>query len=340
MDQFKPIIAKIATGSPLNRSEAEHAFGVILSGESTLAQTGAFLMALRVRGETVDEITGAANAMRQRMLTVKAPHDAIDIVGTGGDNSGSLNISTLAALITAACGVPVAKHGNRAASSKSGSADVLTALGVTVGLDVKGLEHCLDAANVCFMFAPSHHASMRHVAPVRVELGTRTIFNLLGPLSNPAGVKRQVLGVFSQSWVEPLAHVMKSLGSDHVWVVHGSDGLDEITNTGPTFVAALQDGVISTFSVTPEDFGLKKGKAEDIKGHDAAYNAKALQDVLEGKRNAYRDIAVMNAAAGLIVAQKTKSMKEAADIAEAAIDDGRVRHGLDALIKASKGHSA
>jgi anthranilate phosphoribosyltransferase len=340
MDQFKPIIAKIATGSPLNRSEAEHAFGVILSGESTLAQTGAFLMALRVRGETVDEITGAATAMRQRMLTVKAPHDAIDIVGTGGDNSGSLNISTLAALITAACGVPVAKHGNRAASSKSGSADVLTALGVTVGLDVKGLEHCLDAANVCFMFAPSHHASMRHVAPVRVELGTRTIFNLLGPLSNPAGVKRQVLGVFSQSWVKPLAHVMKSLGSDHVWVVHGSDGLDEITNTGPTFVTALQDGVISSFSVTPEDFGLKKAKGEDIKGHDAAYNAKALRDVLEGKRNAYRDIAVMNAAAGLIVAQKTKSMKEAADIAEAAIDDGRVRHGLDALIKASKGQSA
>jgi len=340
MDQFKPIIAKIATGSPLSRSEAEHAFGVILSGESTLAQTGAFLMALRVRGETVDEITGAATAMRQRMVTVTAPKEAIDIVGTGGDNSGSLNISTLAALITAACGVPVAKHGNRAASSKSGSADVLTALGVTVGLDVKGLEHCLDAANVCFMFAPTHHASMRHVAPVRVELGTRTIFNLLGPLSNPAGVKRQVVGVFSQSWVEPLAHVLKSLGSDHVWVVHGSDGLDEITNTGPTFVAALQDGAISTFSVTPEDFGLKKGKAEDIKGHDAAYNAKALQDVLEGKRNAYRDIAVMNAAAGLIVAQKTKSMKEAADIAEAAIDDGRVRHGLDALIKASKRHSA
>lgn len=340
MDQFKPIIAKIATGSPLNRSEAEHAFGVILSGESTLAQTGAFLMALRVRGETVDEITGAATAMRQRMLTVKAPHDAIDIVGTGGDNSGSLNISTLASLISAACGVPVAKHGNRAASSKSGSADVLTALGVSVGLDVKGLEHCLEAANVCFMFAPSHHASMRHVAPVRVELGTRTIFNLLGPLSNPAGVKRQVLGVFSQSWLEPLAHVMKSLGSDHVWIVHGSDGLDEITNTGPTFVTALQDGVISSFSISPEDFGLKIAKAEDIKGHDAAYNAKALRDVIEGKRNAYRDIAVMNAAAGLIVAQKTKSLKEAADIAEAALDDGRVRHVLEALIKASKDHSA
>jgi anthranilate phosphoribosyltransferase len=340
MDQFKPIIAKIATGSPLNRAEAEQAFGVMLSGESTLAQTGAFLMALRVRGETVDEITGAATAMRQRMLAVKAPADAIDIVGTGGDNSGSLNISTLASLITASCGVTVAKHGNRAASSKSGSADVLTELGVTVGLSVNGLEACLKEANVCFMFAPSHHASMRHVGPVRVELGTRTIFNLLGPLCNPAGVKRQVLGVFSESWIEPLAYVMKSLGSEKVWVVHGSDGLDEITNTGPTHVAALDQGAIKTFVVTPEDFGLKRSMPEDIKGNDAAYNAKALRDVIEGKRNAYRDIAVMNAAAGLIVAHKTQSLKEAAEIAEGALDDGRVRHVLETLIKTSKGYAA
>jgi anthranilate phosphoribosyltransferase len=340
MDHFKPIIAKVATGSPLNRSEAEHAFGVMLSGESTLAQTGAFLMALRVRGETVDEITGAANAMRQRMLKVTAPQDAIDIVGTGGDNSGSLNISTLASLITAACGVPVAKHGNRAASSKSGSADVLTALGVTVGLDVKGLERCLAKANVCFMFAPSHHASMRHVGPVRIELGTRTIFNLLGPLSNPAGVKKQVVGVFSQSWVEPIAQVLKSLGSQSVWVVHGSDGLDEITNTGPTHVTALENGAIKSFTVSPADFGLKTGTADAIKGNDAAFNAAALRDVVEGKRNAYRDIAVMNAAAGLIVAHKTQSLKEAAQIAEAAIDDGRVRQVLEALIKASKDQTA
>jgi anthranilate phosphoribosyltransferase len=340
MDHFKPIIAKVATGSPLNRTEAEHAFGVMLSGESTLAQTGAFLMALRVRGETVDEITGAATAMRQRMLKITAPADAIDIVGTGGDNSGSLNISTLASLITAACGVTVAKHGNRAASSKSGSADVLTALGVTVGLDMKGLEQCLAKANVCFMFAPTHHASMRHVGPVRIELGTRTIFNLLGPLSNPAGVKKQVVGVFSQSWVEPIAHVLKSLGSQSVWVVHGSDGLDEITNTGPTHVTSLDNGTIKSFTVTPQDFGLKVSPAEAIKGNDANFNAAALRDVVEGKRNAYRDIAVMNAAAGLIVAHKTQSLKEAAQIAEAAIDDGRVRQTLEALIKASKGASA
>ena len=335
MDQFKPIIAKIATGSPLNRAEAEHAFGVMLSGESTLAQTGAFLMALRVRGETVDEITGAATAMRQRMLGVKAPPDAIDIVGTGGDNSGSLNISTLASLIVAACGVPVAKHGNRAASSKSGSADVLTALGVTVGLDVKGLEHCLNEANVCFMFAPAHHASMRHVAPVRVELGTRTIFNLLGPLSNPAGVKRQVLGVFSQSWVEPLAHVMKSLGSETVWVVHGSDGLDEITLTGPTHVAALEKGNIRTFDVTPEDGGLPRADGAELKGGDATANAKALSAVLQGKPSAYRNVAILNAAAAFIVAGKAKDLKEGVALGTKSLDSGAAAEKLNRLVAVS-----
>lgn len=335
MDSFKPIIAKVATGSPLTQTEAEHAFGVMLSGESTLAQTGAFLMALRVRGETVDEITGAAIAMRSRMLRVNTLPDAIDIVGTGGDNSGSYNVSTLAALITAACGVPVAKHGNRAASSKSGTADVLTALGVKVGLDPAGVARCVAKANVGFMFAPTHHASMRHVAPVRVELGTRTIFNLLGPLCNPAGVKRQVLGVFSRSWVEPLAHVMKTLGSETVWVVHGSDGLDELTTTGETYVSALENGMVRNFTITPEEFGLKRGAHDGLKGGEAAYNAQALHDVVEGKRTAYRDIAVMNAAAGLIVAGRADKPKLAAELAEAAIDDGRVRKTLEALIAAS-----
>jgi anthranilate phosphoribosyltransferase len=335
MDSFKPIIAKVATGSPLTQTEAEHAFGVMLSGESTLAQTGAFLMALRVRGETVDEITGAAIAMRSRMLRVNTLPDAIDIVGTGGDNSGSYNVSTLAALITAACGVPVAKHGNRAASSKSGTADVLTALGVKVGLDPAGVARCVAKANVGFMFAPTHHASMRHVAPVRVELGTRTIFNLLGPLCNPAGVKRQVLGVFSRSWVEPLAHVMKTLGSETVWVVHGSDGLDELTTTGETYVSALENGMVRNFTITPEEFGLKRGAHDGLKGGEAAYNAQALRDVVEGKRTAYRDIAVMNAAAGLMVAGRADKPKLAAEMAEAAIDDGRVRKTLEALIAAS-----
>src|ERR687897_671884 len=256
MDSFKPYLAKVATGASLSREEARAAFDDLLSGEVTPAQGGAFLMALRVRGEALDEIVGAVSAMRGRMTRVRAPADAIDIVGTGGDHSGSYNISTLAAIIVAGCGVPVAKHGNRAASSRSGAADVLTALGVKIGLDPAGLERCLDAAGVCFMFAQTHHASMRNVAPVRVELGTRTLFNLLGPLSNPAGVSRQLLGVFSEGWLEPLTEALKELGSGRVWAVHGSDGLDEITTTGPTAIVALENGAVREFTISPEEVGI------------------------------------------------------------------------------------
>src|SRR5271168_2271253 len=252
MESFKPLIAKVAAGATLTRTEAESAFDSMLSGEVTPSQMGGFLMALRVRGETVDEITGAVAAMRAKMISVKAPPDAIDIVGTGGDGSGSYNVSTLAAIITAACGVPVAKHGNRAMSSRSGAADTLAALGVKIGLSPDGVERCIREAGIGFMMAPAHHASMRHVGPTRVELGTRTIFNLLGPLSNPAGVKRQMVGVFSRQWVEPLAHVLKNLGSVRAWVVHGSDGLDEITTSGPTAVAALEHGVVKNFEIAPE----------------------------------------------------------------------------------------
>lgn len=337
MDHFKPIIAKVATGSPLTREEAEKAFDQILSGEATLAQMGAFLMALRVRGETVEEISGAVAAMRAKMLRVKAPADALDIVGTGGDNSGSWNVSTLAAILAAATGLKIAKHGNRAASSKSGAADVLTALGVKVGIEPAGIERCIDEAGVGFMFAPAHHSSMRHVAPVRVELGTRTIFNLLGPLSNPAGVKKQVIGVFSESWMMPVAETLKNLGSTDVWVVHGSDGLDEITTTGETKVIALKNGALSAFSVKPEDAGLARAKPEDLKGGDGEYNAKALMAVLDGERSAYRDIAVLNAAAALVVADRAQTLDEAARIVEAAIDDGRSKQVLDNLVKASNG---
>ena len=337
MDHFKPIIAKVATGSPLTREEAEKAFDQILSGEATLAQMGAFLMALRVRGETVEEIAGAVSAMRSKMLRVNAPADAIDIVGTGGDNSGSWNVSTLASILTAATGVKVAKHGNRAASSKSGAADVLTALGVKVGIDAAGIERCIKDAGVGFMFAPAHHSSMRHVAPVRVELGTRTIFNLLGPLSNPAGVKKQVIGVFSESWMKPIAETLNTLGSTDVWVIHGSDGLDEITTTGETKVVALKNGAISSFSITPEDAGLKRAKPEDLKGGDGEHNAKALRAVLDGERTAYRDIAVLNAAAALVMAERAKNLDEAARIVEAAIDDGRAKNVLETLVKASNG---
>src|ERR671921_119004 len=249
MESFKPYLAKVATGASLTREEARDAFDMLLSGEVTPAQAGGFLMALRVRGEALDEIVGAVSAMRSRMVPVDAPDSAIDIVGTGGDQSGSYNISTLAAIIVAGCGIPVAKHGNRAASSRSGAADVLTALGVKIGLEPIALSRCLKEAGLCFMFAQTHHASMRHVGPVRVELGTRTLFNLLGPLSNPAGVDRQLLGVFSASWLEPLTQALKDLGSRRVWAVYGSDGLDEMTTTGPTSVVALQNSAIRRFSV-------------------------------------------------------------------------------------------
>src|SRR5918994_5373199 len=284
MESFKSYLAKVATGASLSRDEARSAFDDLLSGEVTHAQGGAFLMALRVRGEALEEIIGAVSAMRGRMTRVSAPADAIDIVGTGGDHSGSYNISTLASIIVAACGVPVAKHGNRAASSRSGAADVLTALGAKIGLDPAALERCLKEAGLCFMFAQTHHASMRNVAPVRVELGTRTLFNLLGPLSNPAGVSRQLLGVFSEGWLQPLTQVLRELGTKRVWTVHGSDGLDEITTTGPTHVAALENGSLRRFTITPEEVGLPVARPDNLKGGDPAHNAAQLRAVLDGER--------------------------------------------------------
>ena len=260
MEAFKPLIAKVAAGSRLSREEAAEAFEAMLSGDVTPAQMGGFLMALRVRGETVDEITGAVTSMRAKMLRVEAPKGAIDIVGTGGDGSGSYNVSTLASLIVAACGVPVAKHGNRAASSKSGTADALGALGVKIGIAPEAVAACIREAGIGFMMATTHHAAMRHVGPTRIELGARTIFNLLGPLSNPAGVKRQLIGVFSADWLEPMAQVLKNLGSERVWLAHGGDGLDEITTTGPTRIVELKNGEIRAFEVNPEDAGLPRAR--------------------------------------------------------------------------------
>src|SRR5437016_1623339 len=274
----------------------------MMSGEATPWQMGGLLMALRWRGGTVDEITGAVTAMREKMLRVAAPPDAIDVVGTGGDASGSFNISTCAALIVAGAGVAVAKHGNRALSSRSGAADVLAALGVNIELTPQGVTRCIQEAGIGFMFAPAHHPAMKNVGPTRVELGTRTIFNLLGPLSNPAGVKRLMVGVFSRQWVEPLAQVLKNLGSERAYIVHGSDGLDEITTAGPTYVASLENGVVRTFEITPEDVGLKRVKPETLRGGDAATNAAALVDVLKGKQDPYRDVAMLNASAALVVA--------------------------------------
>ncbi|RDI56714.1 anthranilate phosphoribosyltransferase [Microvirga subterranea] len=335
MESFKSYLAKVATGASLSRDEARDAFDDLLSGEVTPAQGGAFLMALRVRGEALDEIVGAVSAMRGRMLTVTAPDKAVDIVGTGGDHSGSYNISTLASIIVAACGVPVAKHGNRAASSKSGTADVLAALGLKLGLDPANLERCLKDVGLCFMFAQTHHAAMRHVAPVRVELGTRTIFNLLGPLSNPAGVKRQLLGVFSEAWLEPLTQVLKELGSKKVWTVHGSDGLDEMTTTGPTFVVALENGTIRRFTVTPEEVGLPTARPEDLKGADPEHNATQLRNVLEGASIPYRDVALLNAAAALVVADEATNLRDGLDRASRALDSGAAKATLDKLVRAS-----
>ncbi|WP_210490773.1 anthranilate phosphoribosyltransferase [Microvirga antarctica] len=335
MESFKSYLAKVATGASLTREEARSAFDDILSGQVTPAQSGAFLMALRVRGEGLEEIVGAVSAMRGRMTKVEAPANAMDIVGTGGDHSGSYNISTLAAIIVAATGVPVAKHGNRAASSKSGTADVLSALGVKLGLEAAGLQRCLREAGLCFMFAQTHHAAMRHVAPVRVELGTRTIFNLLGPLSNPASVSRQLLGVFSEVWLEPLTQVLKELGSKRVWAVYGSDGLDEMTTTGPTHVAALEDGRIRRFTVTPEEVGLPIARLEDLKGADPAHNAAQLRAVLDGVRIPYRDIALLNAAASLVIAEQATDLRDGLDRAARALDSGAARATLDRLVEAS-----
>jgi anthranilate phosphoribosyltransferase len=335
MEAFKPLIAKVAAGATLTRSEAESAFDSMLSGEVTPSQMGGFLMALRVRGETVDEITGAVAAMRTKMVTVKAPPEAIDIVGTGGDGSGSFNVSTLAAIITAACGITVAKHGNRAASSRSGAADTLGALGVKIGLTPDAVERCIDEAGICFMMAPTHHASMRHVGPTRVELGTRTLFNILGPLSNPAGVKRQLVGVFSAAWLEPMAEVLRNFGSERVWVTHGLDGLDEITTTGPTKVVELKGGALHAFELTPEAAGLPRATAAALKGGEPAYNARAIVAVLDGAESAYRDIALMNAGAAIVIAGKASSIKEGVTIGDAAIRSGAARRTLDRLIAAS-----
>jgi anthranilate phosphoribosyltransferase len=335
MDDLKSIIAKVATGATLSREEAASAFDRMMSGEATPSQLGGLLMALRVRGETIDEITGAVSAMRAKMLKVTAPPNAIDVVGTGGDGSGSVNVSTCAALIVAGAGVPVAKHGNRALSSRSGAADVLAALGVKIDLTPEQVSRCVNEAGIGFMFAPAHHPAMKNVNPTRVELATRTIFNLLGPLSNPAGVTRQMVGVFSRQWVQPLAQVLKNLGSEAVWVVHGSDGLDEITLTGPTFVAALENGAIRSFEVSPEDVGLKRVAGEALKGGDAAANADALRNVLTGKPSAYRDVALLNAAAALVVAGRAKDLKEGLGLGIQSIDGGAAAERLKRLVEVS-----
>jgi anthranilate phosphoribosyltransferase len=330
---MKTLLAKVAGGHSLAEDEAEVAFEIIMSGDATPAQIGAFLMGLRVRGETIEEIIGAVRVMRAKALKIAAPADAIDVVGTGGDASGTFNISTGAALVVAACGVPVAKHGNRALSSRCGSADVLAALGVNIDADVTLVERAIREAHFGFLMAPRHHSAMRHVAGPRVELGTRTVFNLLGPLSNPAGVKAQFTGAFAQEWIEPMAVVLGRLGSRRAWVVQGADGHDELTTTGPSFVAELKDGEVRTFHVVPEDAGLPTVRPEALKGGDAEANAQAMRAMLGGERGAFRDIVLFNAAAALIVAGKAGELKEGVKRAAAALDSGAAKATLDRLIE-------
>jgi len=337
MSTFKDLIAKVADGHALSPEEAREAFEVILSGSATPSQLGGFLMALRVRGESIAEVTGAVATMRSKMVPVKTSADVMDIVGTGGDNSGSYNISTCTAIVVAGCGVPIAKHGNRSLSSKSGAAEALAELGVNIDIDAARIADCIRKAGIGFMFAPLHHAAMKHVGPTRMELGTRTIFNLLGPLTNPAGARRQMVGVFARKWVEPVAEALKELGSEKAWVVHGSDGMDEITTTGPTHVCELKDGTLRSFEISPQDAGLPLADPKDLKGGLPSENARALREVLAGTKNAYRDIVLFNAAASLLVAEKVDELKAGVDMAANAIDSGNAADTLEKLVAASNG---
>lgn len=334
-NELRGLIQKVSTGATLERTEIQTAFAIMMSGVATPAQMGAFLMAMRVRGETVDEITGAAELLRSRMTGVVAPEGAIDVVGTGGDSHGTYNVSTCAAIVAAGAGLKVAKHGNRSVSSKSGASDVLGALGVKLDLTPDGVARCIDTAGVGFMWALLHHSAMKHWAPVRSELGIRTIFNVLGPICNPASVKRQVVGVYSLELVEPIAHVLNNLGSEHVWVVHGHDGMDEMTTTGATRVAELKDGMVRTFEVTPADAGLLPAKLSELLGGDAEFNAAAIRDVLAGKQGPFRDIVLLNTAAALIIGGKVQTLPEGVEVASAAIASGAAQQALDQLVATS-----
>ena len=331
-DGFKPILARLVEGHPLTSEQAHDFFAACLRGEPTPSQVAAAVTALRIRGETVDEIAAFAQAMRARAVRIHAPPGAIDTCGTGGDAKGTLNISTAVALVVAGAGVPVAKHGNRAASSKSGSSDVLSILGVNLAASPDQQRKALDEAGICFLFAPAYHGAMRHVGPVRAEIGFRTVFNLLGPLSNPASAKRQVMGVYDPRLLEPLVEVLGRLGATRAWTVHGQ-GLDELATSGPTEVAEWKDGAVRRFQVTPEDAGLPRASIDAIRGGDGEENAAALRALLAGQTGAYRDIVLLNAAAALVVSDRATDLAEGAALAAAAIDDGRAAQALERLAR-------
>jgi anthranilate phosphoribosyltransferase len=334
---IKGALGKIAARQDLTGEEMRSVMTTIMQGEPTPSQIGAFLMGLRVKGESVGEIAAAVSIMREKMVQVAVdePDGVIDIVGTGGDGAESLNISTATAIVVAAAGVPVAKHGNRALSSKSGAAECLQALGVKIDLAPEQISRCIKEAGIGFMFAPAHHPAMKHVGPARVELGTRTMFNLLGPQSNPAGARRYMLGVYAKQWVEPVAAALLANRAISAWVVHGDGGLDELSTTGPSFVASIKGGNLTSFEVSPEDAGLERSTLADLKGADPAYNAGRLRTMLEGARDPYRDVVLLNAAAALIVAGRADTLKLGADLAAREIDSGRAKATLERLISVS-----
>ena len=332
IDDFRGLLAKVGNGATLGIDEAERAFDIMTSGNATPAQMGAFLMGLKVRGETAEELAGGARALRAKVLRVKAPDGAIDIVGTGGDHHGTYNVSSCSAFVVAGAGVPVAKHGNRAFTSKSGAADVLSALGIGLEVSVERLEKALAEAKVCFLMAPHHHGAMRNVGGARAELApSRTIFNLLGPMSNPAFVKRQLVGVFDRRWLKPVAEALGQVGLERALVVHGQDGMDEITTTTKTWAASLENGKVSEIEIAPEDVGVKRATLAALKGGDAAHNAEAIKHVLAGKPGAFRDIVILNSAAALMVAGKATNLKQGAELAVASIDGGKAAAALATL---------
>ncbi|WP_280176985.1 anthranilate phosphoribosyltransferase [Youhaiella tibetensis] len=337
--EIKAALNKIATGRDLSGEEMRGLMNSIMSGEATPSQLGAFLMGMRVKGETVVEIAAAVSIMRERMIPVEAPEGAIDIVGTGGDGAGTLNISTASAFVVASAGVPVAKHGNRALSSKSGSAEAIQALGVKIDSTPEEIARNIRETGLGFMFAPAHHPAMKHVGPTRVELGTRTMFNLLGPQSNPAGVRRYLLGVFAEEWVEPVAAALLANRAIKAWVVHGSDGLDEITITGPTHVAQIAGGSLTTFMISPEDVGLRTATLAELKGGDPQENAEALRALLEGAQGPYRDIVLFNSGAALLVADRVEDLRDGIALAAHQIDTGAAKATLDKLIAVSNGQA-
>jgi anthranilate phosphoribosyltransferase len=332
INEIQKYITQVVRDSSLSEADAAHAFQIIMNGGATPAEMGALLVALKMRGETAEEIAGAARAMRTKMTPFVAPTGAMDTCGTGGDGKHTLNVSTATALVLAACGVPVVKHGNRAVSSASGSADVLKSLGVNIDADIPTMQRTLEKTNFCFLMAPKFHPAMRHVAPVRQELKIRTIFNLIGPLCNPAKPTFQLLGVYDAKWLEPLAHALKELGVLRAWVVHGHDGVDELSISGVSKVVQLDNGAITSFSVSPEDAGLESAPLSDITGKDSLYNAKAIERLLNGEPSAYRNAVLLNAGAALVIAQKAESLKEGASIAADAIDSRKAKETLAGVI--------